>query len=168
MGHRVVHEADLVGQEQEVGSGSDQAMDEFDMEERAERFLPISVLRGRGREGRRDQYRAEIESPNSAHLLEVTEPVIEPTWVAIITCRFPLSEGECIMEGERKSKRIDECKRKAIDGNSAGPAPTLQAALRRANEENAALKVKVKNLEDKVILLEDDKQFLRQSLSEGE
>ena len=49
-----------------------------------------------------------------------------------------------------------------------GAAPTLQAALRRANEENAALKVKVKSLEEKVTLLEDDKQFLRQSLSEGQ
>ncbi|KAL6480140.1 hypothetical protein MHYP_G00111730 [Metynnis hypsauchen] len=31
----------------------------------------------------------------------------------------PESEGECSMEGERKSKRIDERKRKAIDENSA-------------------------------------------------
>ncbi|KAL7874291.1 hypothetical protein SRHO_G00052610 [Serrasalmus rhombeus] len=46
-------------------------------------------------------------------------------------------------------------------------APTLQAALRRAYEENAALKVKVKSLEEKVTLLEDDKQFLRQSLNEA-
>ncbi|KAL7870679.1 hypothetical protein SRHO_G00081760 [Serrasalmus rhombeus] len=107
-------------------------------------------------------------NPSSAHFLEVTEPENEPTWVAVIPCSFPLeSKGECSMEGEQKSKRIDERKRKAIDENF-GAAPTLQAALRRANEENAALKVKVKSLEEKVTLLEDDEQFLRQSLSEGE
>ncbi|KAL7834771.1 hypothetical protein SRHO_G00290180 [Serrasalmus rhombeus] len=44
--------------------------------------------------------------------------------------------------------------------STQGAAPTLQAALRRANEENAALKVKVKSLEEKVTLLEDGKQFL--------
>ncbi|KAL6478145.1 hypothetical protein MHYP_G00139830 [Metynnis hypsauchen] len=105
-------------------------------------------------------------NPSSAHFLEVT--VNEPAWVAVIPCSFsPESEGECSMDGERKSKRIDERKRKAIDENSAGAAPTLQVALRRANKQNAALKVKLKSLEEKVTLLEDDKQFLRQSLSDA-
>ncbi|KAL7851981.1 hypothetical protein SRHO_G00177660 [Serrasalmus rhombeus] len=72
-------------------------------------------------------------NPSSAHFLEVTEPGIEPTWGALIPGRFPESGGESGMEGERKSKRIDERKRKAIDENSAGAAPTLQAAFRRAN-----------------------------------
>ncbi|KAL6478146.1 hypothetical protein MHYP_G00139810 [Metynnis hypsauchen] len=55
---------------------------------------------------------------SSAHFLEVT--VNEPAWVAVIPCSFsPESEGECSMDGERKSKRIDERKRKAIDENSA-------------------------------------------------
>ncbi|KAL7858899.1 hypothetical protein SRHO_G00140460 [Serrasalmus rhombeus] len=54
---------------------------------------------------------------------------------------------------------------KKFKASTQGAAPTPQAALRRANEENAALKVK--SLEEKVTLLEDDKQFPRQSLSEA-
>ena len=60
-------------------------------------------------------------NPSSAHFLEVTEPVNEPTWVAVIPYSFrPESKEECSMDGERKSKRINERKRKAIDENSAG------------------------------------------------
>ncbi|XP_076876100.1 uncharacterized protein LOC143525725 isoform X1 [Brachyhypopomus gauderio] len=156
-------------------------------------------------------------NPGSEHFLEVSEPVNEPTWVVVIPCRYyPDSEEERSMEGERKSKRINEKKQRRLEEDSAetfedpqaldlvvlpegsqcpnlnaaspvleipgqrkiiktstqssmvkGAAPTLQAALRRANEENAVLKVKVKSLEEKVGLLENDKKFLQQRLSEA-
>ncbi|KAG9273516.1 coiled-coil domain-containing protein 106-like [Astyanax mexicanus] len=129
-------------------------------------------------------------TPSSERFLEVTEPVEEPTWVVVIPC-CPRSESaeESVMEASEDawpvdltvSSEITEClnppaARPAMEnpapdkkskGSTQGAAPTLQAALRRANEEITTLKVKVGSLEEKVRLLEDDKHFLQQRLSDA-